>query len=178
MATQTHDAAGQAADAAPGMPQLDFATFGNQIFWLVVTLVAIYLILDRIALPRIAEVLADRQDRITGDIAAAEDLKAQALTAEEVYNKALAEARSEAKRIVAKAKIDMQVELDVAIKKADVEIAARTAVSEKAIADIRAGALESVSLVATETATAVVLAISGSASADAIAAAVTKQMKG
>ena len=43
MATQTNDAAGQAADAAPGMPQLDFSTFGNQIFWLVVTLVAIYL---------------------------------------------------------------------------------------------------------------------------------------
>ena len=90
MATQTNDAAGQAADAAPGMPQLDFSTFGNQIFWLVVTLVAIYLILDRIALPRIAEVLAERQDRITGDIAAAEDLKTQALAAEEAYNKALA----------------------------------------------------------------------------------------
>ena len=178
MATQTHDAAGQAADAAPGMPQLDFATFGNQIFWLVVTLVAIYLILDRIALPRIAEVLSGRQDRITGDIAAAEDLKAQALSAEQAYNKALAEARSEAQSIVAEAKADMQVELNVAIAKADVEIAARTAVSEKAIADIRAGALDSVSLVATETAAAVVAAISGSADADAIAAAVTKQMKG
>ena len=143
-----------------------------------VTLVAIYLILDRIALPRIAEVLAGRQDRITGDIAAAEDLKAQALAAEEAYNKALAEARSEAQSIVAKAKADMQVELDVAIAKADVEIAARTAVSEKAIADIRAGALDSVTLVATETAAAVVAAIGGSADADAIATAVTKQMKG
>ena len=178
MATQTHDAAGQAADAAPGMPQLDFATFGNQIFWLVVTLVAIYLILDRIALPRIAEVLAGRQDRITGDIAAAEDLKAQALSAEQAYDKALAEARSEAQSIDAQAKADTQVELNVAIAKADVEIAARTAVSEKAIADIRAGALDSVSLVATQTAAAVVAAIGGSADADAIAAAVTKQMKG
>jgi F-type H+-transporting ATPase subunit b len=178
MATQTNDAAGQAADAPPGMPQLDFSTFGNQIFWLVVTLVAIYLILDRVALPRIAEVLAERQDRITGDIAAAEDLKAQALAAEEAYNKALAEARSEAQSIVAKAKADMQVELDAAIAKADVEIAAKTAVSEKAIAEIRAGALDSVSLVATETATAVVAAIGGSADAEAISAAVAEQMKG
>ena len=178
MATQTNDAAGQAADAAPGMPQLDFSTFGNQIFWLVVTLVAIYFILDRVALPRIAEVLAERQDRITGDIAAAEDLKAQALAAEEAYNKALAEARSEAQSIVAKAKDDMQVELDAAIAKADVEIAAKTAVSEKAIAEIRAGALDSVSLVATETATSVVAAIGGSADAEAISAAVAEQMKG
>ncbi|MBT6506768.1 MAG: F0F1 ATP synthase subunit B', partial [Marinovum sp.] len=51
MASNTTEAAGHAADAsAPGMPQLDFSTFGNQIFWLVVTLVVIYLILSRIAL--------------------------------------------------------------------------------------------------------------------------------
>ena len=41
-----------------GMPQLDFSSWPNQIFWLVITLVAIYLILSRVALPRIASVLA------------------------------------------------------------------------------------------------------------------------
>ncbi len=58
MATETHAAEG--AEQAAGMPQLDFATFPNQIFWLVVTLVVIYLILNKVALPRIASVLADR----------------------------------------------------------------------------------------------------------------------
>lgn len=178
MATDTQDAAGQAADAAPGMPQLDFSTFGNQIFWLVVTLVAIYLILSRIALPRIAEVLAQRQDRISDDLSAAENLKGQALAAEEAYNQALAEARVEAQRIVAAAKTEMQVELDAAIAQADTEIAAKTAVSESAIAEIRAGALESVGLVAVETAAAVVAAISGAADTQVISAAVAKQMKG
>jgi F-type H+-transporting ATPase subunit b len=178
MATDTQDAAGQAADAAPGMPQLDFSTFGNQIFWLVVTLVAIYLILSRIALPRIAEVLAQRQDRISDDLAVAEDLKGQALAAEEAYNQALAEARVGAQRIVAAAKAEMQVELDAAIAQADTEIAAKTAVSESAIAEIRAGALESVGLVAVETAASVVAAIGGAADAQAISAAVAKQMKG
>ena len=178
MATDTQDAAGQAADAAPGMPQLDFSTFGNQIFWLVVTLVAIYLILSRIALPRIAEVLAQRQDRISDDLSAAENLKGQALAAEEAYNQALAEARVEAQRIVAAAKTEMQVELDAAIAQADTEIAAKTAVSESAIAEIRAGALKSVGLVAVETAAAVVAAISGAADTQVISAAVAKQMKG
>ena len=178
MATDTQDAVGQAADAAPGMPQLDFSTFGNQIFWLVVTLVAIYLILSRIALPRIAEVLAQRQDRISDDLSAAENLKGQALAAEEAYNQALAEARVEAQRIVAAAKAEMQVELDAAIAQADTEIAAKTAVSESAIAEIRAGALESVGLVAVETAAAVVAAISGAADTQVISAAVAKQMKG
>ncbi len=80
--------------------------------------------------------------------------------------------------MVAEAKVDRQDEMGAAIDKEEVEIAAKTAVSEKAIAEIRAGALDSVSLVATETATAVVAAIGGSADADAISAAVTEQMKG
>jgi len=77
MATETHSAA---AEAGPGMPQLDFSTWGNQIFWLVLTLIAIYFVLSRIALPRIASALAERQGTITNDIAAAEDLKAQGRT--------------------------------------------------------------------------------------------------
>jgi F-type H+-transporting ATPase subunit b len=178
MATQTQDAAGHAADAAPGMPQLDFSTFGNQIFWLLVTLVAIYFILSRIALPRIAEVLAERQDKISGDLAAAEELKVQALSAENAYNQALAEARNEAQSIIATCKAEMQVELDAAIAQADDKIAAKTAVSESAIAKIRAGALESVRLVAVETASSIVVAIGGAADTDVISAAVAKQMKG
>ncbi len=52
MANTTHDA-GHAAAEAGGMPQLDPAAFGTQIFWLVVTLVVIYFVLTKIALPRI-----------------------------------------------------------------------------------------------------------------------------
>ncbi|HDR27259.1 MAG TPA: F0F1 ATP synthase subunit B', partial [Rhodovulum sp.] len=65
-----------------GMPQLDFATFPNQIFWLVVTLVVIYFVLSRIALPRIAAVLAERQGTISNDIIAADELKLKAQEAE------------------------------------------------------------------------------------------------
>ena len=75
------------------MPQLDFSTFSNQIFWLVITLVVIYFILSRIALPRIGGALADRAGTITHDLAEAEDLKSQALAAEQAYEKALADAR-------------------------------------------------------------------------------------
>ena len=46
------ETAGHAAESA-GMPQLDFATFPNQIFWLLVALVIIYFVLSKIALPRI-----------------------------------------------------------------------------------------------------------------------------
>ncbi|MEW2912558.1 F0F1 ATP synthase subunit B' [Leisingera sp. JC11] len=182
MASNTQDAAHGAADAAhgsaPGMPQLDFSTFGNQIFWLVVALVVIYLILSRVALPRIAAVLAERQGTITNDLAAAEDLKAKAVEAEDAYNKALADARAEAQRIAAETRAEIQAGLDEAIAKADEQIAAKAAESEKAIAEIKAGALESVKSVATDTAEALVAALGGSADKDAIAAAVAERTKG
>jgi len=173
--------AGACVDAhggAIGMPQLCGEWFPNQIFWLVVTLIAIYFILSRVALPRIAAILAERQGTITNDIAAAEDLKAKALEAEEAYNKALAEARAEAQRIVAETRAEIQAELDDAIAKADAEIAAKSAESEKAIAEIRAGALEAVEAVAKDTAGALVAAMGGNADQDAVDSAVSARVKG
>ena len=175
MATDTQSAA---EASGPGMPQLDFSTWGNQIFWLVITLVVIYLILSRVALPRIASVLAERQGTITNDIAAAEDLKAKAQEAEAAYDKALIDARAEAGRIVAETKAGIQADLDKAIATADTKIAAKAAEGEKVIAEIRAGALENVKVVAKDTAKEIVAAMGGKADAKSITAAVTARMKG
>ena len=131
-----------------------------------------------VALPRIAAILAERQGTITNDLAAAEDLKAKAVEAEEAYNKALADARAEAQRIAAEARAEIQADLDDAIAKADAEIAAKAAESEKAIAEIRAGALESIQVVAKDVAAELVTALGGKADADAIAGAVEAQLKG
>lgn len=192
MATETHtpeaqglaDAigveGGHGVDATEtvGMPQLDFSSFSNQIFWLVVTLVAIYFVLSRVALPRIAAVLAERQGTITNDLAAAEELKLQAVKAEEAYNQALADARVEAGRIVTEAKADIQADLNVAIAKADAEIAAKSAESEKAISEIRASAIDSIKDVAKDTAKEIVASLGGKADARTITAAVTARLKG
>ena len=175
MATETTEVAGK---AEPGMPQLDFTTWDNQIFWLVIALIATFFILSRVALPRIGGVLAERRGTISNDIAAAEDLKAKAVEAEAAYDKALVDARAEAGRIVAEAKADIQADLDVAIAEADTEIAAKSAESEKAIAEIRAGALDAVKVVAKDTAKEIVAAMGGKADAKTITAAVTARMKG
>ncbi len=164
--------------SAIGMPQLCFDWFPNQIFWLVVTLVVIYLLLSRVALPRIGGILAERTGTITNDIAAAEDLKAKAVAAEEAYNQALADARAQAQQIAAKARAEIQADLDDAIAKADAEIAAKAAESEQAIAAIRAGALESIQTVATDTAAELVTTLGGAAEAADVTAAVAARVKG
>jgi len=184
MATETNGAehsAGACVDAsgsATGMPQLCGDWFGNQIFWLVVALVAIYFVLSRIALPRIAAILAERQGTITNAIAAAEDLKVKAAEAEDAYNKALVDARAQAQTIAAETRADIQSTLDDAIAKADAEIAAKAAESEKAISEIRATAMDSVKDVAKDTAKELVSALGGKADARSITSAVTARMKG
>lgn len=187
MATETTAAetAGHAAGVcvnehggAIGMPQLCVDWIPNQVFWLLVTLVLMYLVLSRIALPRIKAVLAERKGTISNDLAAAEELKAKAVQAEKAYNDALATARAEAAKIVAATKAEIQRELDAATAKADAEISAKAAESEAKISEIRAGALEAVTEVAKDTAKELVAALGGSADARSVTAAVTARLKG
>lgn len=172
--------AGHAADAARsgGMPQLDFATFPNQIFWLVVALVVLYYVLSRVALPRIGSVLAERTGTITNDIAAAESFKQQAAEAETAYHKALDDARAAAAKVIDEARADIQKDLDVAIAKADAEIAARTAESEIRIGEIRASASDAVTLVAKDAAKEILAVFGVKADARSITAAVNALLKG
>lgn len=180
MATEsTADVAQGAQEVAKaGMPQLDFSTFPNQIFWLLVTLILIYLVLSRVALPRIGATLAERKGTITNDLAAAEELKQKAVAAEKAYNDALVRARAEAGKIVAEAKADIQKELAKEMAKADTVIGAKAAESEKHIAEIRAGALEAVTEVARDTAKELVAALGGAVDAKAVTAAVDAALKG
>ncbi|MFV0358182.1 F0F1 ATP synthase subunit B' [Tropicimonas sp.] len=175
-ATEAADAA-HAAEGA-GMPQLDFSTFPNQIFWLIVAIIAIYYILSRVALPRIETVLAERNGTITNDVAAAEELKLRAVQAEKAYQKALAEARAQAQKIAAETRDAIREDLDAATDKADAEIAARTSESTARIAEIRDSALSHVETVAKDTAIEIVRALGRPADADAVAYEVNQQLKG
>lgn len=163
--------------AAPGLPQLDFSTWGSQIFWLAVALAVLYFLMSRIALPRITSVIENRADAISDDLDRAADFKRKAEAAEAAYEAALARARSEAQRIAAETRAEGQRQLADAIARADADIAARAAVSERRIGEIRATELENVEAVATDTAQAVIAALMpGVASADDIAAAVRARL--
>ncbi len=175
----TETVAGAAGEASQkGMPQLNFATWPNQVFWLLVALVIIYIVLTKIAMPRIASVLAEREGRISGDLAAAEELKSKAKAAEKAYNLALEQARVEAGKIILATKAEIQKDLNAAMADADAQISAKAAESEKRIAEIRAGAVQAVSEVARETAGALVVALGGTADDAAIEAAVAARLKG
>ncbi|MBP7240577.1 F0F1 ATP synthase subunit B' [Amaricoccus sp.] len=202
MADTTENAAAHAADAAQqldhaaaaghgdtgaevlhvaevAMPQLDTAIFPNLIFWLVVALVALYLILTRVALPRIGTILAERNDAISNDLEMAALYKRRAEEAETAYNAALAKARDEAQKIAAETKAEVGRELGAVMAKADAEIAAKAAESESRIREIEASATQSVGEVARAAAADIVAAIGPRPAKDAaIAKAVEAAMKG
>jgi len=170
-------AAESADGGASGLPQLDTATFPSQIFWLLVTLVVLYLLFSRVVLPRISGVIEERHDAVEVDLDRAAEYKRQAQEAEKAYQHALAEARAEAQRISDATRAEVQAQVDEAIAKADAEIAARSVESEKRLAEIRGQARDAVAEVAAETAVAVVAAVAPGAADDAaIRSAVSARM--
>ena len=60
------------------MPQLDFATFPTQIFWLCITFLLLYLVMWKVVIPRISGVLEERQSRVENDLERAEQLQLEA----------------------------------------------------------------------------------------------------
>lgn len=86
------------------MPQLDFATYASQIFWLAVLFSVLYLYLSKGPLPVIREVLNNRQSRIAADIKKAESLKCEAEAAENDFTTVIAQARQKAHQLISDAK--------------------------------------------------------------------------
>lgn len=181
MATKTDVSSSTCVDgygSAIGMPQLCTDWAGNQVFWLVITLVAIFFVLSRLALPRISAVISERQGTITNDLAAAENLKSEAVQAEEAYKKALEDARLEASKIIEAAKVEIKQELDVAIQKADADISVKAVESEDAISEIRKDALANVKSLAKDITSELVKVLGGKVDAKALTAVINKKMKG
>jgi F-type H+-transporting ATPase subunit b len=81
------------------MPQLDFSTYLPQFFWLVITFVALYLVMWKLAVPSITNTLESRQKRIEDNLEKAAKAKQEAEATLDAYEKSINEARAEAQKI-------------------------------------------------------------------------------
>ena len=89
---------------ARGFPPFDSQTFPSQIFWLVLIFIVLYLLMSKIALPRIQSILEARRQRIEDDLEEAQRLKGASDTALAAHEKALAEARGRAQTLANEAR--------------------------------------------------------------------------
>jgi len=148
-----------------GFPPFQSENFPSQLVWLAVTFVLLYMLMSRIALPRIAGILADRDKRIANDIAAANRFKEQSDAAHAAYEKALADARARAQAIANETREREAAGAEETNRRLEAELHERLAAAERSIAATRTAAMGNVGTIAGDTASAIVERLIGKAPA-------------
>jgi F-type H+-transporting ATPase subunit b len=142
-------------------PPLDPGTFAAQFVWLALTFGLLYVVLSRVALPRVGEVIEERRDRVQRDLDAAEKLKTQTEQALANYEQALADARAKGNAIAKSMRDTLAGEIDSERAKVEAQIGQHLAAAETRINETKSKALASVNDIATEIAGAIVTRLIG-----------------
>lgn len=135
-----HGSAVASSSSGPKLPQLDLATYPSQVFWLVISFVVLYFLVAKLAMPRIAEVLEERQERIEDDLDKAETLKKEAYQVRIEYEKALSAAREKAQDATRHAQEEIAKRSAEAESAAQVKVTVMLEEAEKRIAASKTGA--------------------------------------
>ena len=160
------------------MPQFNIATFPPQIIWLAITFVVLYILMARVALPRIGNVLSERQEKIDDNLEAAEQLRTQAKTDADTYTSELAKARDAARAAIAEATLEVSADAAVKQEALGQRLAAQIKSAEAEIEKAKANARTSIRDAAVGVALAATQRLIGTAPAEpASAAAVDRALQ-
>src|SRR6185437_167775 len=149
-----------------GFPPFQPQTFASQLVWLAIAFVLLYVLMSRLALPRVASIIEDRQKRIAGDLADAERLKQESDAAVAAYEKALADARARAQTIANETREKQQAQADATRKTLEAGLNAKLAEAEKSIAATKQAAMANVRAIAEDAARAIIERLIGTAPSD------------
>jgi F-type H+-transporting ATPase subunit b len=142
-------------------PPFEKDTFASQLVSLLIAFVALYLIVSRIALPRVGSLLDERQNAIEGDLADAQKLKDESDGALKAYESELAAARSRAQVIGAETREKQNAASEAERKSLEERLAVKLAEAEKTIASTRETAMGNVRGIAADAAAAIVQQLTG-----------------
>jgi F-type H+-transporting ATPase subunit b len=151
------------APATGGFPPFDQTTFPSQLFWLAVTFAFLFVVMWRVAGPRIHGVIANRRNTINGDIQAAQKARADAESAGAAYQTALAGARARAQALAEENRQTLNAEIAKAKARAEAEAAKTMAAADARIAATREAARGAVAKAAEDAAVAIVARLTGDA---------------
>jgi F-type H+-transporting ATPase subunit b len=160
-------------------PPFQKDTFASQLVSLLIAFVALYLIVSRIALPRVGSVIDARQNAIDGDLAEAEKLKDASDSALKAYESELAAARSRAQAIGADTRDKLNAASEAERKTLEERLSVKLADAEKTIASTRESAMSNVRGIAADAAAAIVQRLTGVLpDGNAVNSAVDASLKG
>jgi len=174
----TAHTAAEGGHKAP-FPPFQKDTFASQLVSLLIAFVALYLIVSRIALPRVGKTIDDRQAAIEGDLAEAQKLKDDSDTALKAYENDLAAARARAQAIGTETREKLNAVAEAERKSLEDKLSAKLADAEKTIAATRNAAMRNVRGIAADAATAIVERLTGVVpDGKAVETAVDRSLKG
>jgi F-type H+-transporting ATPase subunit b len=142
-------------------PPFQSDTFASQLVSLVIAFVALYLIVSRIALPRVGSLLDERQNAIDGDLTEAQKLKDASDSALKAYESELAAARSRAQAIGTETREKLNSAAEAERKTLEDRLSVKLAEAEKTIAATREAAMSNVRGIAADAASAIVQQLTG-----------------
>jgi F-type H+-transporting ATPase subunit b len=160
------------------MPQLDPDTFAPQLIWLAITFIGLYFVMARMALPRIGQAIEQRRSRIASDLDQAQALKEATDKAVAAYEARMAEARANAHAIAQATRQRLKEEVDAERARIDADLAAKVALAEKRVAQVKEKALRDIQIVAADLAGDIVSQLIGTPVSGAEAAAAVEQVSG
>jgi F-type H+-transporting ATPase subunit b len=144
-------------------PPFDSTHFASQLIWLAITFGLLYILMSKVALPRIAAILKDRGDKISGDLGAARAAQAKAESAQVEHDKTLAEAKAKAQAMGQDAHQKLAAEADAKRKSLEADLNAKLATADGQIAEMKAKAMGNVHGIAQDAAAAIIEQITGKA---------------
>jgi F-type H+-transporting ATPase subunit b len=158
------DAPARAAEAASsGLPQFDLGQWPGQMVWMLIIFGILVLLFTYVFTPRVGGTIADREDKIGGDIGLARRLRDEAEAQSKAAAEDLAEARARAQRLAADAKAAVAAEAAQRQGAEEARLAQVMADAEARIAAARTAAMGQVRGIAAETAQAIVEKLTGAA---------------
>jgi F-type H+-transporting ATPase subunit b len=169
----------EAEGGARPFPPFETSTFASQLVSLAIAFVALYLIVSRIALPRVGGVIDARQNKIDGDLAAAQKFKDESDAAIKAYEADLAAARSRAQAISNETREKLNAQSEAERKTLEEKLAQKLSQAEKTIAATRASAMSNVRGIAADAAATIVQRLTGiSPDNKSVESAVDASLKG
>ncbi|MGH6852156.1 MAG: F0F1 ATP synthase subunit B' [Methylocella sp.] len=142
-------------------PPFDMANFTAMLIWLALSFGLLYLLMAKIALPRVESILHTRAQKITNDIAEANALRAQSDEAAAALDKTIADARAMVVALAQETHARLAAEAESNRLALEAELNARLAASEMQILEMKAKAMGNVEAIAGEAAAAIVQRITG-----------------
>ena len=159
-------------------PPFQTDTFASQLFWFAIAFAALYVIVSRLAIPRVGGIIDARRQSVEGDLAEAKRLKDSSDAAIAAYEKGLADARGRAQALANETREKYAADAETARKQLDETLNSRLVQAEQAIATRRTAAMTNVQGIAVDTAAAIVERLIGNAPAGAdVAKAVAATLK-